>query len=465
MTLNRFHKSGQSSHLFVNGVSRMKEIINVVRKPTTPSMTVILDDTTKLQETGEQLIEVYLVNLILNWDTSSPNKARTSGFMKYWESWNNNTNELKQVAIYLDKPRCSSLNISPRQICNILRYGSYRKNHDNFDSLFSYASVSDDNWWVCITFTTDHYIWTSNYSATYRITKPLQPTLDFVDLYIYERLTRNILVTGIKGVSDFYITKKNRKFIHNGSIQFKNTDIIITKGSNIQEIFGKSNIAWKYTTTNHIREIESMLGIDAACRLIEEEWVSVMSTNNTHVSSRHIKLISDTMCYRGIVCPMTYQGVCKETTSIIKKASFEKAMDSFVWGATQGHHDKIQGCMDTLCWNGVLRAGTGCVKLITEPYNIPKSISDNHSRLMRTRLVKYTPPKLNFFQKYFQLPTSDLTLIHRSNNTKIEAQQSTTFVYSPTQYFKPSSPDIDDSMYQTIISLDKYHYKPTSPNI
>jgi DNA-directed RNA polymerase II subunit RPB1 len=403
LTLNRFHMSGQFSHL-VSGVARMKEIINVVKNPKTPCMSIVVKPGYDLEDLGHKLTEVMSHQIIDNWQSSftdNDRKVRNHKFRTMWSRWQDVKDPIQTLIICMDKQNAIRLRISPRMLCNALRYCDLRKKMMDFDSLFSYSDLNDENWWVCVNMTHDDIIWSDSYKHVIKHTHGAVPHDDMVLMYIYEKMIKDCLVKGIRGLEDFYVGSKSFTEIVQGIPKKVTKNVIFTKGTNLIDVLNREEVESHLVVTNHIKEVEHTLGIDAACAAIENEWSNVMTVNNAHVGMRHIKLISEAMCYRGYVCPMTYQGICRENSSVIKKASFEKAMDSFIWGAAQGHNDVVDGCMDSVCWNGILKAGTGKVHLYAEPTNIPKYLTLQQDRIYGNQKITYNPPDKAYYDKYF----------------------------------------------------------------
>jgi hypothetical protein len=453
LTLNRFHKSGQFSHL-VSGVVRMKEIINAVKNPKTPSMTIVVQDGYDLETLGVELTEVLSDQVILDWDTEVPASGidRCQSFKMSWNRWAD-ISETKRLVIHIDKKLAIHLSVSPRLICNALRHCEWRKKMVDFDSLFSYSDLNSDDWWVCIQFSTDDIIWQSSHATLSKHTEGAEVEDDMVLMFIYEKMVKNCLVKGIRGLEDFYVSTKSFTEIIDGVPKNISKNVIFTKGSNLVDLLNRNEIVSGRAMTNHIREVEATLGIDAACASIEEEWRTVMTMNNAHVGTRHIKLISEAMCYRGFICPMTYQGICRETTSVIKKASFEKAMDSFIWGAAQGHNDTIDGCMESVCWNGILKAGTGKVEIYHEKYEIPACIQSNHNLVYSGKRVAYIPPSLEYMRSFLTPKTKrrmGKKSIIKSSDTIVVS-----FIEGNSSLFYPSSPHKFASKSQIAISFTK----------
>ena len=462
MTLNRFHKSGQFSHL-VNGVSRMKEIINGKKVINAPSMRIVLKSFEPLKEFGEELIALYVREFVEKWSVSVPLEYidRNDIFLNSWKHENSTfVNGIKRHTLFIHVDRCKGLqyNISPRLICKHIIKSCNIKKLGNSDYMMSYSNVYSKNWWICMNIYEGSNLWKL---MECKITKQqsCKPNDDYILLYIYEFITYNVLIRGLSGVDDFYIdTCREYKLIANVPKKVM-TNVIQTKGSNLIDMLClySEDIRVKSVISNDIMEVERVLGIDAAMFAIEHEWKSVMSINDAHVGVRHIKLISEAMCRRGIVCPMNYEGICKEDISTIKKASFEKVMESFISGAFQGSKNNTRTCSDSICWNSKLYAGTGRVVTFSEKIEIPKEIFFKNVKniskkeitfkcdenVLDTYICKDLNQKENVYESYVD--------VEKSKQKPIKSKYS-------LNCFIPSSPK--ENFSYTNVSLQ---FIPTSP--
>ena len=77
-------------------------------------------------------------------------------------------------------------------------------------------------------------------------------------------------------------------------------------------------------TSNHIIEMQQVLGIEAARSVISLEIKYIMSQYGIKVDSRHLMLLSDVMTFKGEILGITRFGVAKMRESVLILASFEK---------------------------------------------------------------------------------------------------------------------------------------------
>ena len=427
MTLNRFHKSGQLSRVG-DDVVRMKELINANKTIKHPSMKIMLANNINAIDIGNMIIEITGNDVITNWINCIPNVhiQRNYEFIECYQ-----TMKVEHIIfVYMNKSNSIRFKISPR------KFAEYILNQFEGGVIVSHSLLTVDTWWVCI-----------NISKENKIFKKLFEkhcgTSDYTLLMLFEYITKTNIIKGAEGINDFHVnTIRNLEVV--GDI-IKNVDrtIIVTDGSNIRNVIRELGDTQGIISvhTNDIREIEKFFGIDAVMYAIETEWKHIMNINGAYVGMRHIKLITEAMCRRGVLTAMNFEGICKDDLSTIKKASFEKVMESFVWGSVNAKIDKVSAYTDNICWNNKLNAGTGMVHIFHENVNIPKEIQIKNAETYMKRYIRVNN-------------TTDILKKYINHNTDIPFAKSIDYThrfvpYSPqkkgikcskTDYFIPSSP-------------------------
>ena len=416
MTLNRFHQSGQFTNL-VAGVTRMKEIINAVKQPTAPQMKLYGLPGTVPEELGKQLVHRKLAHFVTHWSNTPPDLKRDQYCKGFWPYWSGvPPANIRYVTFHLHRPATVEYGWTPVQIASAIRASAFFSD-SSFDRnvYLSYSATASPHWWVTFSSEVTDHLWQEMESILLK--KKMPTSADLVGYMIYEKLINHTTLGGLVGVDDFYVDQ----------------GVVITKGSNLLGVLDFPGFNPNLTVCNCMTEIEKMLGIDAACQCIEDELISVMAINKAHVSHRHIQILASTMCYRGSITPMTYQGIAQESTSVMKKAAFEKAMDSFIVGAVRGHVDNCQSVTDAITWNSRPSFGTGAVQLVqtTEPHNYPRGA------WFKSRHVVYPAPSVtSLFQPVEPL---DCTLVPTTDGVKL-VSSIVFFTPHANAAFIPSSP-------------------------
>ena len=358
-------------------------------------MEIIIPEGVDPESFAYTITELRTSNVISKWHQSLSDIERHESFMSLSDGRN-------YIDIQLDIDKKVSVNerVSPRTICTKLRSITTL----DLDIQWSYSIITSESWWVAIRV----------YGSTYEKVR-----------VILKSIVSKCILKGVEGVTDFHLSTKTMYDITNGSPVEVQKPVVFTKGSNLKDLFRRNDVDIQWTTTNDIREIDILYGIDAACKAIEVEWVKVMRQNDVHVGTRHIELIAAVMCFRGFICPINYQGICKEDTSITKKASFEKVMESFVKGAVMSQKDDTTGVVDSICWNRRFNGGTGGVDVFHEPEQITYPINTFRKK------ASYKAPSEVSILGFFS--SNDITI---TTKTLTEHEWKTEDVF----LFKPWSP-------------------------
>lgn len=125
------------------------------------------------------------------------------------------------------------------------------------------------------------------------------------------------------------------------------------------------------TYTNHILEVNKVLGIEAARARIIFEIDYTMSNHGMSVDPRHIQLLGDVMTYKGEILGITRNGLAKMRDSVLQLASFEKTTDHLFEAAFYMKEDKIEGVSECIILGQTMNIGTGAFQLVSKA-SVPK---------------------------------------------------------------------------------------------
>ena len=102
------------------------------------------------------------------------------------------------------------------------------------------------------------------------------------------------------------------------------------------------------TITNHIIEVNEVLGIEAARSKIIEQIKYTIGNYAIKVNIRHINILADVMTGKGKVHGITRYGIAKMKDSTLMLASFEKTADILFDAAYFGKEDHIKGVSENI---------------------------------------------------------------------------------------------------------------------
>lgn len=160
-----------------------------------------------------------------------------------------------------------------------------------------------------------------------------------------------VIVQGIPSV--------NRAVINEVDKDGKQSYNLLVEGYGLQDVMGSPGIDGRHTWTNHILEVENVLGVEAARTQIASEISYIMGAYGIGIDSRHLLLLSDVMTFKGEVLGITRFGVSKMRESVLMLASFEKTTDHLFDAAVHGRSDEIVGVSECIIMGTPIPIGTG----------------------------------------------------------------------------------------------------------
>ena len=302
MTLNTFHFAGVSEMNVTMGLPRIIEILDCSKSPSTPMM------------------EIHLKSP-LNKGTGIKEFAEKIKETKLKEC-------LKEISVNIGN---STLEISlDKNKLKILRVTSAKIVKALNTSLKGYG-VRETNDLIII--------------------KPRGKEDTVFNLFKTKEKIKGMYVSGVKGITQVLPVKKGDEYI------------IVTAGSNLKVILELEGIDPVNTTSNDIREVATVLGIEAVRELILAEVSKVIDVQGLNVDIRHIMLVADTMTISGNVKGITRYGVVSEKSSVLARASFETPLKHIMTAAISGERDTLNSVVENVMLNQMIPIGSGLPKL------------------------------------------------------------------------------------------------------
>ncbi|KAI3724533.1 hypothetical protein L2E82_36314 [Cichorium intybus] len=173
------------------------------------------------------------------------------------------------------------------------------------------------------------------------------------DLHLLKNKLPTIVVMGIGTIQRAVINKTKERDKFN----------LLVEGTGLQAVMGMEGINGHETTSNHILEIQSALGIEAARRSIIKEIQYTMESHGMSIDIRHMMLLADVMTYKGEVLGINRFGIQKMKESVLMLASFEMTADHLFKAAVHGLVDNIEGVSECIIMGVPIQTGTGTMKL------------------------------------------------------------------------------------------------------
>jgi len=166
----------------------------------------------------------------------------------------------------------------------------------------------------------------------------------------------NIKLKGVKGVNKVIIQRRGNEYV------------LVCEGSNLRELMDIEGVDYRRIRTNNVKEVEEVLGIEAARALLIEEIANVLEEQGLEVDIRHIMLVADIMTRTGTVKQIGRHGVAGSKESPLARASFEVTVKHLAEAAIRGSLDNLKGVAENVIAGNYVPIGTGVVKLVYNPY-------------------------------------------------------------------------------------------------
>lgn len=347
MTLKTFHFAGVASMNVTLGVPRLKEIINASKTISTPIITANLIQNDN--KTSARLVKGRIEKTTLGEVCEYIREVHTP--------------EMSYVSIRLDMEiiRKLHLNIDAHTVrWSILHLvGSQRspvlRGLKDKNVIVMPASSSSD--------------------GSYCRLRVLSPELKdngkgmpsqqrtFFNLQALKSSLPGVIVEGIPTVSRAVINEEEVPMEGNPD-KTRTRYYLLVEGYGMQDVMCSPGVDGRDTKSNHVIEVQQVLGIEAARSAIASEIGYIMSAYGITVDRRHLMLLSDVMTFKGEILGITRFGVAKMRESVLMLASFEKTSDHLFDAAVHSREDSIVGVSECIIMGVPVPIGTGLFKVI-----------------------------------------------------------------------------------------------------
>ncbi|OLY84404.1 DNA-directed RNA polymerase III subunit rpc1 [Smittium mucronatum] len=184
----------------------------------------------------------------------------------------------------------------------------------------------------------------------------------------YKRLLPKVVVNGYPQIVRSVISDSG-----NGTYN------LVVEGYGLKDVMNTDGVIGTKTASNHVMEMQKVLGIEAARQTIINEIQYTMESHGMSIDPRHMMLLGDVMTYKGEVLGITRFGIAKMKDSVMMLASFEKTTDHLFDAAIYGKRDSVEGVSERIIMGTQMSIGTGMFKLLVDDNINPKhSITESN---------------------------------------------------------------------------------------
>jgi DNA-directed RNA polymerase III subunit RPC1 len=339
MTLKTFHFAGVASMNVTLGVPRLKEIINASKAISTPIITANLVQSNS--KTSARIVKAQI------------EKTTLGEVAEYIEEVH--TADLSYISIMLDMSaiRNLHLNITAMSVREAILRGT---GGSSVSKLAPLRAVKDKHVMV---------VSADQDCSEVRIIPPDAKETGkgipshqkgYFTIQALKACLPLVIVQGIPTVARAVI---NEEATASGESYY-----LLVEGYGLSAVMGTPGVNGLDSRSNHIIEVQHVLGIEAARTMIASEISYIMSAYGITVDRRHLLLLSDVMTFKGEILGITRFGVAKMRESVLMLASFEKTTDHLFDAAVHSREDAIVGVSECIIMGVPIPLGTGIFKLL-----------------------------------------------------------------------------------------------------
>ena len=310
MTMRTFHFAGVAEINVTLGLPRLIEIMDARKEPSTPTMTIFLDE--DYRESRDKAREV-------SW------KIEAAPLHEFGDIETDIAEMC--VLVQVNKDVCKKRKIAlsevlakaPQKIRDKRHYREFEVETDEVEGILKFIPKNEDS---------------------------------YQNLFQLAEHVRQVIVQGIDDIRRVVVRKENDEYI------------LHTEGSNLKDVFEIEGVDCKRTKTNNIADITSTLGIEAARAATIDEAYATLKEQGISVDRRHIMLVADIMCMDGEVKQIGRHGIAGEKESVLSRASFEVTVNHLLDAAIAHEFDELSGVTENVIVGQPIQLGTGDVKLM-----------------------------------------------------------------------------------------------------
>jgi len=366
MTLKTFHFAGVASMNVTLGVPRIKEIINASKTVSTPIIDCKLLD--EYNEVSARIIKGRIEPTTLG-----------DVCLYFKEVYEPSLGVFVSVKIDLETIRKLQLEVTIQEIK---------------ESLLDYKNLGG----IRLTEKDVEVVGQDKLRVKPRLPSGQSAKMMYFSLQSLKGVLLKAVVKGHRTLRRAVINKDDSK----GKTKYN----ILVEGYGLRDTLCVPGIDPSRTTSNHVMEVEKVLGIEAARRTIMKEISVTMGSHGIAVDARHIQMLGDCMTYRGIVLGINRMGIAQMRTSALMLASFERTTDHIFDAAAHHKKDPVTGVSECIILGANVNLGTGLFKLLYDPGGRKPAHGGPMSGVVKTAGTPSVPlrsPLMSNFKKSRQL--------------------------------------------------------------
>jgi len=167
---------------------------------------------------------------------------------------------------------------------------------------------------------------------------------------------------GIPNINDITAIVEERNLVSNletGELDKKMQYVIYASGVNLVDIRYITGIDVSRTICNEVLTVYETFGIEIARAVLLRELIDAYDKAGGVVNYQHISLIVDLMTASGEIMSIDRHGMVKSDTDALSRATFEKTVEQLLTASVFGETDHMKGISARIMSGQVIKGGTG----------------------------------------------------------------------------------------------------------
>ncbi|MDR1819884.1 MAG: DNA-directed RNA polymerase subunit A'' [Methanobrevibacter sp.] len=306
MTMNTFHYAGVVELNVTLGLPRLIEIVDARKTISTPTMAIYFDEDHRFDEEFAKKTASKIAKITIN--------------------------DVLDDDLHIDY---GQMNVEV-----IISQEKIKEKHLDFDEIISKLEAKLKKHIFDIE--------GNKITVAPKVDKRTKNGIQIRDIRLLVDKIRYFQISGVKDVNRVIIRKDEQWVLH-------------TEGSNLKAVLKMEGIDKEKTTTNHIHEIYTVLGIEAARNAIIKEALHTLDEQGLSVDIRHIMLVADMMTADGSVKSIGRHGISGTKSSVLARAAFEETGKHLLNASIRGEVDELTGIIENIIIGQPIPLGTGSV--------------------------------------------------------------------------------------------------------
>jgi DNA-directed RNA polymerase II subunit RPB1 len=374
MTLNTFHFAGVSAKNVTLGVPRLKELLNVAKKPKTPALIIYLDSSVAFDCDRAKAVQAELeyttlrnvtvrTQIIYDPDPVSTVVEEDREFVETYYAMPEDDVDTSQMSpwvlrvelnqeVMMDKKltmKCVTDRISNEYGLDL----NVIYNDDNADKLVLRIRIMNDD----------------------------EAQMDSEDLAVgqedevfLKRIEANMLdhlqLRGVSGVQRVYMRDVQVVEYDADEGFMRDPDnkewTLETDGSNLLAVLAVPKVDPTRTVSNDIVEVFKVLGIEGCRGALLNNLREVLSFDDSYVNYRHLSILVDVMTFRGHIMAITRHGINRVDSGPLLRCSFEETVEILMDAAVFAENDPLKGVTENIMLGQLAPVGSGVFHLLLD---------------------------------------------------------------------------------------------------